>query len=131
MLFIDWHHRLPASMQDSHRIFELEVGISETDRSRPFVGTTQAPENKHSIVDRQARVRFTTVMLKGEITIRHATLTDAGEIAAIHCASWRDAYANVLDPGFLSGPIEDDRRAIWSERLGKPDPKRKIGRAPV
>ena len=63
-------------------------------------------------------------MVKGEITIRHATLTDAGEIAAIHCASWRDAYANVLDPGFLSGPIEDDRHAVWSDRLRTPDPKR-------
>lgn len=102
------------------------MGHGRFDRLRTFVATTQVPENRHSIVDRQARVRFTTVMLKGEITIRHATLTDAGEIAAIHCASWRDAYANVLDPGFLSGPIEDDRRAIWSERLGRPDPKRLI-----
>lgn len=71
-------------------------------------------------------MRFNMAMMKGEITIRDATLTDAGEIAAIHCASWRDAYANVLDPGFLSGPIEDDRHVVWSERLEIPDPKRTV-----
>ena len=71
-------------------------------------------------------MRFIMAMVESEITIRDATLTDAGEIAASHCASWRDAYSNVLDPEFLSGPIEADRHAIWSERLETPDPKRTI-----
>lgn len=67
-----------------------------------------------------------TMARASQFTIRHARLTDASDIAAIHCASWRDAYANVLDPTFLSGPIEDDRRTLWSERLQTPDPKRTI-----
>jgi GNAT superfamily N-acetyltransferase len=59
-----------------------------------------------------------------EIAIRHATLADASEVAAIHCASWRDAYASVLDEAFLRGPIEEDRRALWSDRLENPDEAR-------
>ncbi len=60
------------------------------------------------------------------ISIRIATLTDAAQIAAIHCASWRDAYANVLDEAFLAGPIEEDRRSAWFGRLENPDKKRII-----
>lgn len=52
--------------------------------------------------------------------IRHASAADADRIAALHCESWRDAYAQVLDPAFLAGPIEADRRALWAERLGAP-----------
>lgn len=51
------------------------------------------------------------------ITHRFARAADAGSIAAIHAASWRDAYANVLDPVFLAGPVEDDRTSLWTERL--------------
>ncbi|WP_298190579.1 GNAT family N-acetyltransferase [Novosphingobium sp.] len=54
--------------------------------------------------------------------IRPADAADAGRIAALHCESWRDAYAQVLDPAFLAGPIEADRRALWAERLGAPAP---------
>lgn len=61
-----------------------------------------------------------------EINVRHATLADASQIAAIHCASWRDAYASVLDEAFLAGPIEEDRRTLWSDRLQNPDQARVI-----
>ncbi len=63
-------------------------------------------------------------MPKVQIVTRLATSFDAAEIAELHCASWRDAYANVLDPAFLAGPIEADRRALWSSRLEQPDPRR-------
>jgi ribosomal protein S18 acetylase RimI-like enzyme len=53
----------------------------------------------------------------GGIVIRPATEADAATIAAIHTASWRDAYAHILAPEYLSGGIEDDRRAVWSQRL--------------
>jgi ribosomal protein S18 acetylase RimI-like enzyme len=53
----------------------------------------------------------------GGIVIRSATEVDAPTIAAIHAASWRDAYANILAPEFLSGRIESDRLAVWSRRL--------------
>lgn len=52
--------------------------------------------------------------------IRPATEEDAEIIAAIHAASWRDAYAHILAPEFLNGPIEADRLAVWSERLRDP-----------
>jgi ribosomal protein S18 acetylase RimI-like enzyme len=53
----------------------------------------------------------------GGIAIRPATELDAANIAAIHAASWRDAYANILAPEFLSGCIEANRLAVWSRRL--------------
>jgi ribosomal protein S18 acetylase RimI-like enzyme len=54
------------------------------------------------------------------VSIRSGTIDDALAIAAIHCASWRDAYANVLDATFLDGPIEYDRAALWTRRLSNP-----------
>lgn len=61
-----------------------------------------------------------------EVSIRPAAPADASQVAAIHCASWRDAYASVLDEAFLAGPIEEDRRALWSDRLRNPDTARII-----
>ena len=51
------------------------------------------------------------------IVIRPATEADAAAIAAIHVASWRDAYTDILAPEFLNGSIEADRLAVWSQRL--------------
>lgn len=56
------------------------------------------------------------------IVIREASVDDAESIAQIHCSSWRDAYADVLDPAFLAGPIEQDRRAVWTSRVTCPEP---------
>src|SRR5437868_571324 len=53
----------------------------------------------------------------GSIVIRPATAADAAMIAAIHVASWRDAYAQILSPEYLSGDIEADRLAVWTKRL--------------
>jgi ribosomal protein S18 acetylase RimI-like enzyme len=52
-----------------------------------------------------------------DITIRPATEADVAPIAALHVASWRDAYAQILAPEFLSGGVEADRLAVWSQRL--------------
>jgi GNAT superfamily N-acetyltransferase len=62
----------------------------------------------------------------GGITIRCAVSSDAATVASLHTASWRDAYATVLDPTYLAGPIADERRLFWSDRLGRPDPRRTI-----
>ena len=51
---------------------------------------------------------------------RPADLGDAAAIADIHVRSWRDAYASVLDPEYLAGPIEADRLTLWSDRLKQP-----------
>lgn len=56
------------------------------------------------------------------VTLRQANEADAASIAAIHVASWRDAYAAILDPDFLRGPIEDERLGLWVERLREPVP---------
>lgn len=63
-------------------------------------------------------------MDRGEIIIRHAMASDAATVASLHTTSWRDAYATLLDPIYLAGPIEDERSALWSDRLGRPDPRR-------
>jgi ribosomal protein S18 acetylase RimI-like enzyme len=51
------------------------------------------------------------------VIIRSATEADAAAIAAIHVASWRDAYADILAPDFLNSSIEADRFAVWLQRL--------------
>jgi len=56
------------------------------------------------------------------ITYRTAAPDDAATIAAIHTASWRDAYAGILDADFLAGPIEADRLAHWASALAAPPP---------
>jgi len=60
------------------------------------------------------------------VEIREADAADAATIAAIHCASWRDAYANVLDPAYLRGPIEGERQSFWSARFAEADPARTV-----
>jgi ribosomal protein S18 acetylase RimI-like enzyme len=59
---------------------------------------------------------------KPDAIIRPATEADTAAIAAIHVASWRDAYADILTADYLSGPIEADRLALWSERLRERPP---------
>ncbi|MBY0393903.1 MAG: GNAT family N-acetyltransferase [Novosphingobium sp.] len=61
-----------------------------------------------------------------QITIRPAVAADAATIAAIHCESWRDAYAGLLDPAYLAGPVEADRRAVWADRFSNPSPTQTI-----
>jgi ribosomal protein S18 acetylase RimI-like enzyme len=56
-----------------------------------------------------------------ELRLRPATASDGPAIAALHTASWRDAYAAILDPDFLAGPIEADRLAVWEGRLKAAD----------
>ncbi len=51
------------------------------------------------------------------VAIRPATAEDAASVAAIHTASWRDAYAHILAADFLDGEIEADRLSVWSQRL--------------
>lgn len=55
-----------------------------------------------------------------EFTWRLAADADAAVIAAIHVASWRDAYSSILDANFLAGPVLADRLALWSARLAAP-----------
>jgi hypothetical protein len=63
---------------------------------------------------RSSKQEFLTL---ADVTIRSAIEADAADIAAIHSASWRDAYAGILSPDFLNGDIEQDRLRVWSQRL--------------
>ncbi|WP_197274233.1 GNAT family N-acetyltransferase [Novosphingobium sp. AAP93] len=68
------------------------------------------------------RSGIATGMPSPQIIIRPAVPADAITIAAIHCESWRDAYAGLLDPAYLAGPVEADRRAVWADRFSNPSP---------
>ena len=65
---------------------------------------------------------MTSETTREPLIIRPAGAEDAGRIAALHCESWRDAYAHVLDPAYLAGPIEADRQTLWTGRLAEPEP---------
>jgi ribosomal protein S18 acetylase RimI-like enzyme len=73
----------------------------------------------------RAHVQSGVLILPG-VTIRSATKTDAADIAAVHAASWRDAYAGILSAAFLNGDIESDRLGVWSRRLCEPKPSQLV-----
>ncbi|WP_162561292.1 GNAT family N-acetyltransferase [Methylobacterium terrae] len=54
--------------------------------------------------------------------MRIATDADAALLARLHTMSWRSAYSAILDPSFLSGPIEQERLDVWTFRLGQRRP---------
>ena len=53
---------------------------------------------------------------------RDATLEDIAAVAALHTASWRDAYSSIFDAAFLAGPVVQERLDVWTARLTHPDP---------
>lgn len=52
-----------------------------------------------------------------EVLVREATPDDAEPIAAVHIASWREAYAGVLPDAFLDGLDVAERADEWREIL--------------
>ena len=60
------------------------------------------------------------LMRSARFSIRPATKADSATLAEIHVASWRDAYASILTAKYLSGEIEAERLAEWSQRLDDP-----------
>jgi ribosomal protein S18 acetylase RimI-like enzyme len=61
-----------------------------------------------------------------DVTIRSATEADAAAIAAIHAASWRDAYAGILSSDFLNGDIEGNRLDLWTRRFRDQPPSQLV-----
>jgi len=45
------------------------------------------------------------------IEIRPVTFRDAEVVAALHAASWRDAYRGILTDAYLDGDILGERNA--------------------
>lgn len=52
-----------------------------------------------------------------EITVRPAVPADAGAIATLHSASWRDAYAPILPARLLPDDLEAEHAALWRKVL--------------
>jgi ribosomal protein S18 acetylase RimI-like enzyme len=52
--------------------------------------------------------------------IRPAVPGDADAIAAVHLATWRDAYAGILPAGFLDAQRVDEFAQRWRGRLAAP-----------
>lgn len=60
----------------------------------------------------------------GEYTLRRAAAADAPAVAALHADSWRRHYHGAYSDSYLDGDVAADRLAVWSQRLGTPDPSR-------
>lgn len=56
-----------------------------------------------------------------EVAIRPATPADAAQIAAVHIASWREAYDGVVPEDFLAGLDAADRAEVWRQTLERVD----------
>lgn len=53
------------------------------------------------------------------VTFRFAEPEDAGAVGALHAESWRRHYRGAYADAYLDGPVDADRHAVWSERLGE------------
>ena len=51
--------------------------------------------------------------------LRHAVLSDAGAIAAVHLAAWKRAYRGVIPEDYLDGLDLRSREEQWVDRLGQ------------
>ena len=51
---------------------------------------------------------------------RRATIDDAGQLGAVHVASWRETYTGILPDDMLAGLSVEARSAMWAKILGNP-----------
>lgn len=58
------------------------------------------------------------------LTFRLAGPADAAAVANLHADSWRRHYRGAYSDDFLDGDVVADRIAVWTERLGEPNPRR-------
>ncbi|GAB3953003.1 GNAT family N-acetyltransferase [Spirosoma harenae] len=56
------------------------------------------------------------------ITYRSATSADAEPIAQLHSLSWQQNYRGIWSDDFLNGPVSENRRTVWQQRLQQPTP---------
>lgn len=54
------------------------------------------------------------------VRLRRAQLADAGAIALLHIASWREAYSAELPAPYLASLDEDARAEQWRTRMARP-----------
>jgi ribosomal protein S18 acetylase RimI-like enzyme len=67
---------------------------------------------------------LTPVLANDQPQFRRAGPADAEAVARLHADSWRRHYRGAYSDAFLDGDVAADRLAVWSERLGEPDPRR-------
>jgi ribosomal protein S18 acetylase RimI-like enzyme len=53
----------------------------------------------------------------GDVPVRAAQVADAEGIARVQIASWRQAYAGIMDPGYLAGLDLPRRTEVWRRLL--------------
>ena len=73
-------------------------------------------------------------MVTADVSARLAWPDDAGSIARVQLAAWRDMYADLLAPEVLESLDADEFAERWSASLTKPQDARmrvQIGRAHV
>ena len=55
------------------------------------------------------------------MNVRPAAFSDCEAIAALHAASWRSTYRNILSADYLDHEVVDDRHDLWAARFIKFD----------
>jgi ribosomal protein S18 acetylase RimI-like enzyme len=55
-----------------------------------------------------------------DFAVKRASAEDSAAIAALHASSWRTTYRGILRDQFLDSDVEQERRAVWSQRLRDP-----------
>lgn len=55
------------------------------------------------------------------LSIRPMSTADAPVVAALHVASWRTAYRDILTDDYLALRADEERRAFWAKRLASDD----------
>lgn len=58
--------------------------------------------------------------------VREPQMTDAGAIAALHVATWRETYEHLLPEGFFTADVADMRRRMWSQILSTRRPEHTV-----
>jgi ribosomal protein S18 acetylase RimI-like enzyme len=64
--------------------------------------------------------------LKDPVTLRDARPRDAEAIALVHTNSWRRTYRGMMTDEFLDGGALANRRQVWRDRLGAPNPSQLV-----
>ena len=60
------------------------------------------------------------VTVPSGLTFRPMRAADANAVAALHAASWRSAYRDILSHRYLEEEVDTDRAATWHQRLDTP-----------
>jgi GNAT superfamily N-acetyltransferase len=60
------------------------------------------------------------------IQLRDAQFPDYIAIARLHAASWQQTYRGIYSDAFLDHEVEQDRTALWHDRLSNPSNQQQV-----